>query len=305
MKSIKKVLCSKIIIDDKYDFAKLLCENVFSTPRQFNSEKTVEVSHIEEKGDIITGILVSTQKNGIAPAHTPGDEEDYSAIPLKDGQGLAYPSVILYSKSTKVLLWEYNKSSLLEAGMSRFFQESAEYTAILPDTNIFLCPVLKTDAYERVKNLIQANEFEFQIASPTALLRADAKNNGSLGSIATVAGVFNASQSIKLTIKASKKESRGVNIKAILDTVNWLNSGTQIEEGRVKNSIVVKGLKVGDDELTLIEETINVVTDRLLEYFDLEQPVIASSLQVKDRKDGILKVYHTLYTDIKNIIGCV
>ena len=296
----RKVFCSKVLLTSRYNLDELLLDGVFSSAIPLTSEKTVEASHIEDHPNFVTGIFVSTQNKGIPPAHTPGNEEDYNAIPLEEGQGLAYPNMFLYCKRTATLLWEYNRSGILESGMSRFFSLSAVRNGY-PEIQFSLTPLMNLDAYDRISSLIKATEVEIQIAAPTAVLRSENQNN-SIEKIARVANDFGASHSIKLVVK-STKVGRGLNIRSILDAVNFMDNNHTDVETNVSDKIKVVGLKMREDEQTPLEETINFTTDRLTGFFSLNQPIVASNLQVEERRTGIIEVYGQKYEDITRLVG--
>ncbi|MDH6310461.1 hypothetical protein M2451_003733 [Dysgonomonas sp. PFB1-18] len=291
----KKVLCSLVDVSEDYDFDKLLLDGIFKTTIYYKN-RDIEMSHITTKGDFIMGMFVSTQKKDLAPIHTPGDEDDYSAVPLKKGQGLAYPNVFLYDKKKKILLWEVNRLGVLESSMQYFFEEVMHQKGY-PDFFISLNPLMFPNAYKRIKNLVQIQEIEFQIASPTAFLRKESKN-GTLSNIAKVANDFSASKAISITVKANELQT--VNKRSVLSILGFIDEAP-LQPGRIKNRVIVKGLK--DEGGTLFEETINYIVDRMSEYFPLTELTVASNLQIKERKDGIENVYKKLSNDLDVLLG--
>jgi len=297
MKKLKKVFCSVVEINGDISFEELLTNKKFKKIIPHN-EKEIELSHITVSDDFITGLFVSTQKSDLAPIHTPGDDEDYSAVALKNGQGFAYPNVILYSKKHKVLLWEVNRSGVLESTMKYYFDVVCELNN-LEDIKVELYPLMYPDAYERVKNLVSVNEIEFQIANPRTFLRSQIKKKGTIGDIAKLSEGLNASKSIKVIIKAEDVQKDRIEKRGILDILNFINSAP-LSPGRLKNNIIVRGLKQDGD--IAVEETINYMTDRMNDKFQLEKLKIAPHLQIKDRKEGIVAAYKNLYNDIKALV---
>lgn len=93
---------------------------------EITSQKTTELRFIEQnhRTNLITGLFVTTQRNGIPPTHTPG-QDDYSAVPLSDGQGLAYPNTILYDPTSHVLYLEINQIGVSEKRICEYFSAHA------------------------------------------------------------------------------------------------------------------------------------------------------------------------------------
>ncbi|MCC8145682.1 MAG: hypothetical protein LIO93_04415 [Bacteroidales bacterium] len=290
----RKVLCSRVICENQ-NFEELLRSNFFCRTIQFSRYKAVEISHIEEDENVITGVFVSTQQKDLPPVHKPGNEEDYSAIIIDKGKGLAYPNMFLYCKSTGSLLWEYNRYGLLETGMEYFFDRCLNQEGIESDTK--LLPVMNLAVYDRIQNLLNVKEVEIQIAHPTAVLR-EIQRNSPLAGIAHLADQFGASSSFYLKMKA---EVHSMNKNSVFDVLNFMKNN-HVDTGRVKNKLVIKGTKVDDDRDRLVEETINFTTDRITDYFPLREVERNDSLQISERKQGIREVYNRIIPDIRAVV---
>lgn len=102
----KKVTCYSVNIPESMDFVQLLLDNEESSLKPFvlDQYRTIELKYTQiQKNGSIVGLFVTTSRKNIPPAHKPGNGDDYTALPLDDGQGLAYPNVFLYDPQFKVL----------------------------------------------------------------------------------------------------------------------------------------------------------------------------------------------------------
>ena len=183
--------------------SEILLDEEFYKPVEITSQKTTELRFIEQnhRTNLITGLFVTTQRNGIPPTHTPG-QDDYSAVPLSDGQGLAYPNAILYDPTSHVLYLEINQIGVSERRICEYFSAHANRLN-MPNFKLTLAPVLKSEAYERVNGMAIIDSMECQIASPNQFIR-DLMSTGSLGNIGELARNLNATKLISITVKAEE-----------------------------------------------------------------------------------------------------
>lgn len=298
MKQFKKVFCSVVDFQGLRSFEEILMDIDLRYVLPFRN-KQVELSHVVEEADFITGLFVATQTKDIAPIHTPGDEEDYSAVVMGEGQGFAYPNVFLYIKASKVLMWEVNRMGVLESVMEYYFNTiSAQYAN--SSFNVTLAPIMNLEASLRLDRLIEMDSVELQIAQPTEFLRQEANRDGAMGDIFNVVNNTNATKSISIKLVAEKEGLNKLNINSIRTLVSNFLRLPHIDHGRTKNKLVVVGKS--RDENNLIEETINFVTDRLTGRFSIEKLVIAQHLQIPDRRSEIKNVYLELINFIRQLI---
>ena len=295
----RKVFCSTVDFRGAPNF-----ESVLLSPnlRQYvlsYRNKQIELSHVVDEGDIITGLFVATQTKDIAPIHLPGDEDDYSAVPIENGKGFAFPNVVLYIKSLKVLLWEVNRNGLLESGIEYYFN-TVSGLRINNTYQVSLAQVMNLDASIRLSRLLEMDSIEFQIAQPLTFLREEAGREGAMSDISKLVNQTNATQSVTIKLVADKTGINKLNPVGVLNIVNKFLGLPHIEHGRVKNKLVIVG-KSGDEE-SIIEETINFVADRCEMNFRIERLEIAPHLQVNERKEGIRLVYLEAVNLIRGLI---
>jgi hypothetical protein len=285
-------------------FVEILLNPSFNLPFQITQYKTTELKFVEPKANgTIIGLFVTTQKIGIPPAHKPG-EDDYTAIPLDEGQGLAYPNTMLYDIQTNTMYLETNRVGLNEKRVSEYFMGLAEGLGML-DFSMSLAPVLKPEAYERVNNMVFVDSMECKIANPLQLIRSNVRE-GSLRSFRELANDLNATKTISVVVKSEEIEG-GITKREVLRFINFFGrmiTGASFDR---KNKLVVKGRKVaaGLEEGELIEDDINFFVDKIKDSFILDEPNVASHLQPVERKRGITSVYERHCQEVTNILGNV
>lgn len=223
------------------NFSEVLLDEEFYKPVEITSQKTTELRFIEQnhRTNLITGLFVTTQRNGIPPTHTPG-QDDYSAVPLSDGQGLAYPNTILYDPASHVLYLEINQIGVSEKRICEYFSAHANRLNIA-NFRLTLAPILKSEAYERVNRMAIIDSMECQIASPNQLIR-DEMLAGSLGNIGELARNLNATKQISITVKAEEING-GISKHEALAIVRFFENIVQTVGFNKRNKLKYKGRK--------------------------------------------------------------
>lgn len=297
----KNVIPFLVELEGGISFEDVLLNRRFHTPYNVTTQKTIELCFIEQSpnNNIITGLFVTTQRRGIPPTHTPGGD-DYSAVQLNDGQGLAYPNTILYDPVTHVLYLERNMIGVSEKRVCEYFKEQAKINGI-SNFAIDLIPILKSEAYERVNNLDIIDCMECKIATPIQMIR-DLMQTESLGNFGNLARSLNATKEISIIVKAeeasggiSKQESLG--FLRLFELLNRRNACNK------KDKLNIKGRKASLEHDGMVEEDIKFFLDRITGSFNLEEPNVASDLQYHDRKEGIKSVYDNCNNEIMQVIG--
>lgn len=283
------------------NFSDVLLDVRFHAPLELMHGKTSELKFVERhpRSGLITGLFVTTQRRGIPPAHTPGDNE-YSAVPLEEGQGLAYPNTILFDPYTNALYIESNRSGLSEKWMCEYFIEHAKSLG-LTDFNLNILPVLRSEAYERTNALSFIDSIECQVATPYQLIR-DNIQDAPLQDVANLVNSMNATKYISIKV-GSEEVDGGIPKQKALAFVRFFERGVQYFTGR-KNKLIIKGRQATmEAEETMIEEGINFFADKIKDFFLLDEPNVATHLQYIDRRNGIMGVYERNYRTVANLLG--
>lgn len=297
----KNVTIHVVDYEGEVSFSEILVDPRFQVPYRINQFKTTELKSVERNNNVITGIFVTTQKKGIPPAHTPGEDDDYTAIPLDEGQGLAYPNAILYDIPTNTLYIESNRIGLNEKRICEYFIELAEENGIR-EFHMELPPVLKAEAYDRVSRMVLIDAMECKIANPIQLFR-DEMAECALGDFAKLTRNLNASRTVSVIVKSEEVEG-GLTKREVLRFIDFFArtiTGT-VNRG---NKLRINGRKRGDglDNGELICDEVDFFLDKLRGSFSLDEPNVASHLQILDRKRGMISVYERHNPEVSRIIG--
>lgn len=238
--SQKKVYYLKVeVLGKAFSFESLFKNKKFQM--LFNNDgKKIEMSHISVDTNYITGLFVTTQDTGIAPIHKPGDEDDYSAVPIPDGKGFAYPNVFIFIPSLKVFAFESNRMGLSEKGMIEYFNAVLEKN--LYDNTVNMYPVLNSDAHNRINGLSEILKIDIQIAEPINLLK-NSNKDGSFSDIHKVAKNLNSSKAITISLSADEKQSEKITKSKVIEMINEFTPIQWIKYGRTKNKLLVHGKK--------------------------------------------------------------
>lgn len=290
-KKERKIYFYKVKLSNNIKFEDLLLdkENHIATPLD---GKDVELKFVEEnKNKTITGTFVATKRNGIPPKHKV-NTDDYSKVELSEGQGLAYPSVMLYSKKHKILLLESNLYGAYTKHICNFFKENFSGKNGYDHFSIELLDVLTTDTYKKISNFKSVKSVNFKIASPTRILRNELGINGPIKGFAKLAKSANATESMEITLKSEVIEGglKKSDIMSMLDGIIKLKDHFQPKKDL--DRIKVEGLKSADDNPDLmISDSVNLLIDRLYGSFIIDEPPVHDDVQHTDRKKGVIQVY--------------
>ena len=257
-------------------------------------KKDIEIKYVDTNPNgTITGIFVSTRKDGIAPAHKPG-EEDFSAIQLKEDEGLAYPNAFLFDPQTNVILLEQNRSGATANNICEYFNA----------IDLKLRILLTADAYQRLNNMAVIQEVEIEVATPTQIIRNEYAQNATLRDFANISNDLHATKSIKLTIKSEAKQG-GVYKPSLLQLINnILHIGRHTPGAKTSNKITVKGKQQDNaGQHALINDCIDLFENKLKGQFNLDEPPIQENIQAHDRKNAMLGIYKEKAEQIKSIIA--
>ena len=295
----KKVTCYSVNIPESMDFVQLLLDNEESSLKPFvlDQYRTIELKYTQiQKNGSIVGLFVTTSRKNIPPAHKPGNGDDYTALPLDDGQGLAYPNVFLYDPQFKVLYLETNRMGVSPSKICAYFEARAIRDSI-PTFWIEISPLLKKEAYERVENMVRIKYVNLKLAKPTGLLR----NNLSKGSLRGLASISDQLNADKYMQELEKTKTRGLTTFYFNDrnnkdfqeyegkqyNPNFEFGGKVVETVNGKTSVEIKNkLSVGDEMEIIIPGKIEVVKFKIEKLWDYETDEEIETINpgVKDQK---------------------
>ena len=297
----KKVYCYQVCAHEDCDFTEILLACNHFKPITIDNKK-IEVKYVKNHTDsTVSGIFITTKIDGIPPEHVPG-EEDFSAITLKEGAGLAYPNAFLYSKSNNVLLIELNRMGVTPKNICEYFS-SIEIEEDVPEIDLGLNILLSADAFDRIKNMDSILKLEIQVAKPTQIIRDGYADSATVKEVGKLSSALNATKSSYMVFQG-ELQNGGIRKQSVIDVLkDFAGFGKKITGTPMSNKFVVTGKKSSEDGLAnIIDETIDLFVDRIKGEFKLDEPRLLDSVQEHDRIKGMKAVYRTVLKDIRKVL---
>lgn len=263
------------------------------------NNKAIEIAGVSSTEEHISGVFVSTlQKADIAPQHEPGVANDYSEIKIDDNKGLAYPNAFIYIKDLRVLLWEVNSAGISESRLKKFFQEIYSKKTIKSISCDFL-PILNMDSYNRIMKMTRIASIKMSIANPNNVLSRKAPLSWFMGIAKNIGQKTGASK--KITIRLDADSDDTLNPKDIKEIIAESASLNKENTSFTSINCQVKGEFLSDDK-SMIEETVNLVIDRVTDYFELDNTE-NSDIWIFERKQAMFNIAKNLYPKLQKILN--
>ena len=254
--------------------------------------KDIELKFIEENNnETITGTVVATKRDGIPPKHKV-NTDDYTPVELEVGQGLAYPSVFLYSKKYKILLFEFNMYGAYVKHIAQYFEENYSDKNGNPQFKIDFQYILTLDTYQKIRNFDAIKKVNFKVANPTKVIQDEIGLNGPLKSFTQLAKDLNTTKSMEITLTSELIEG-GIKKSGVINLLdNILKIKEHFSMKKMKNRIKVEGLtKSPTNPDLIISDEIDLFLNRLSGTFIIEEPDVHQGIQHLERKRGITEVF--------------
>ena len=274
----KRVYASTVVSFDFDTFESIIAGNI---PVLRISGKSVEISHVHQDDNVISGLFVSTQMVNLAPQHEPGIEADYSAIEIEDGKGLAYPNAFLYDRTRHILFWEVNTQGMNEKKFETFFKECDK----LNNTNMqcHFYPVVTTDFLERINRLERINSFSLKVGDPLQILNREDASFADMRNLATSA---EATGTIEVKVKASAGHTLSIEfIRSQVQSALRLNR----DNANANINCQTSGFYYDEDD-NLESTKIDMLIDKFVTYYELDR-LDNASIQADARKNGLQQAH--------------
>ena len=276
----KRVYASTVVSSDYDTFESIIAGNV---PVLHLNGKSVEISHVHQDDNVISGLFVNTQMVNLAPQHEPGIEADYSAIEIEEGKGLAYPNAFLYDITRHILFWEVNTQGMNERKFEKFFQECDQRNGT--NMQCHFHPVVTTDFLQRINRLERINSFALKVGDPMQILNREEASFSDMRNLATSA---EATGTIEVKVKARAGHTLSIDfIRSQIQSAVRLNNNNVHANINCKTS----GYYYDEDD-NLESTTIDMLIDKFMDYYELER-LDNASIQADARKNGLRRVYQS------------
>lgn len=284
-------------------FEELLLNKLNQTAIKFDG-KDIEVKYVEvNKDDTITGTVVVTKKDGIPPKHTV-NTDDYSEVELEKNQGLAYPSVFLYSKKYKILLFEFNMFGASIKQMAEYFETKYSGKNGYPLFNVDFQSILTLDTYQKIRNFDAIKKVKFKVANPTKVIQDEIGVNGPLKGFAEIANDLHTTKSMEIILTADIDQG-GINKSGV---VNLLDNILKIKQFFAMKKDTYKIKVEGATNSTtnpghIVTDEIDLFLNRLFGTFMIDVPAVHSGVQHLERKRGISEVFKNKTKELDQILS--
>jgi hypothetical protein len=303
LRKTKKIESVNIVISHEVDRAVLFEDLLFSdkfkdSPYTKPNGKTTELKFLEDKGDYVTGLVVTTKESGLPPKRD-RNEDTISELGFKDGEGLVYANVFIYDKALKVLMYEVNKNGTYLEEFVQYIYGFCNRTEPFGVFTISAPIVLRLNSYEEMLAMKYYSKIEFEITQPTQLII----ENDAVEKIADVVKDLNG-EYLKMDVGMQGRSMRGgLSTDIVQGMADFLHS-LPIGKGKSVPTLKVSGLiQDPESEDKSFQHTLDLITEKYLADFKIEEQVNASSIQVIERKHSIKEVYLRCRADFKKIIA--
>ncbi|MDP3493822.1 MAG: hypothetical protein Q8R82_11960 [Hyphomonadaceae bacterium] len=285
-------------------FEKVLLSKTIENFVAFINKKDVSVS-ILEKGDIIVGIVETSRRDNVPPKKHKKAKK-ISKLGLTDDEGLAYGNVFLYEKERKILFYEVNKfGSYINHFLNCLIQCCGEDEKWEERFNVEVRPILQPEEYTRMMKMNYYKSLEVKFSNPNALIKEfEHKNNALAKTVELTQQLGTETFNGKFEVRSKKQGGSGlssVTIRDIVDKAQALLSSKSGQENLQK--LVVYGYAVDEDDLAERLEPIDLLADRYIKYFTLNEPRENIDLLQPQRRKKIKEVYAKSLEDFELMFG--
>lgn len=283
---------------EKVNFEDLLCSDLLTGKSFEHNDKVIEYSNNRDhEDDYVTGVLVATKVSGIPPRHLPSTE-DYEQVTTKKGEGLAYPSVLLYSKKHKVLLFEVNGYGASVDQFQLFLQKHLSNKGNFPGLFLQFTDLLSEEGYQMIRNGV-SEMLSFKITNPTGLLDDELKKNGSLAEIAKFSKNAKADSYIECKIRTEAKYG-GISPSFLDKMIKSFKSLRKVDKEGV-TKVKLSGL-VNSNGVQRVKE-IDVFEQLMRDKFVLNEPTAHTDIQLVKRVGAIINIFEKKRAELDRILG--
>lgn len=289
--------------DSTLTFEKLLLSKTIEEYEAFINKKDVSVS-ILEKGDIIIGIVETSRKDNIPPKKHKKAKK-ISKIGLTDDEGLAYGNVFLYEKKRKLLFYEVNKFGSYVNHFLNCLKRCCEVDENWEGKfDVDVTPLLLPDEYLRMLKMNYYKSIEVKFSNPNVLIKEfKHKNNAITKTIELTQELGTETFNGKFEVKSKRQGGNSLKSLTLRDMVSGFQNLMGSKAGRDNlKKLIVYGYAVDEDDSERLEP-IDLLADRYLKQFSLNEPRENEDLLQDQRKKKIKEVYKKCLPDFEIMLG--
>lgn len=243
--------------------------------------------------------ITTTKMYGIPPINDFENHES-SAIPLSDTEGLGYFNIILYDKNFSVLYFEFVQNGCWLSTFIEIIKEFERTEDCPYDITISATAVLRTEAYERLMNYGRYGQIELKIAAPTQMILSRRAENDAILSAINYAQDLNADVLDYVFKIDARRTNSSLNQSVIRSSLAIARRYISSDQSQHFLKFKVTGFHTEGTGSNVSErkDTIDLVKDKFIRYFTINEPRVREDLQILDKTSGIIDVYQRCLPEI-------
>ncbi|GGH23823.1 DUF6731 family protein [Mucilaginibacter phyllosphaerae] len=290
----------KTVDGSELNFEDLLLNDEFASVRIKSGPKYTQFVFIEEKGDLILGLVQSTKMVATPPKNNILTNE-LSALGLTEPEGLAYGNVFLYSKSTKFFLYEVTKDGLYMGQFSdhiyklySIYNEEKDERIVAFDIRFDV--VMNIDAMKKILGMGSQKAIHMQFAAPGEIVKKVKNNQKSLKEIAKPGEEFGA-ELIDVVYKITSRKDKSLHTGKINQMLSWIEENYDLMKDNVKK-FAIRGYEEDEENITEVD----LIKDKMLESISYNEDKNMRDLKPTFRKQEITEAYQRIKNDLDNYL---
>ncbi|GAA4917439.1 hypothetical protein [Mucilaginibacter defluvii] len=288
----------KTLSGDVLNFEDLLLNSDLTSISIKSGPKHTQFVFIEEKEDVILGIVQSTKMNATPPKNNILTNQ-LSSLGLTEPEGLAYGNVFLYSKTSKFFLYEVTKDGLYMGQFDKHiydivhkYNETNEY--LIQSFDIRFDLVMNIDAMKKLLGMGSKKSVHMQFFAPQEIVKKVKNNQKSLKEIAKPGEELGA-ELIDVTYKITSKKDKSLHTSKINQMLEWIGNNYDLMKSNIRK-FAIRGYE--EDESNITE--VDFIKDKMIEFINYNEDKNMVDLKPTLRKQEILSAYERIKNDLDN-----
>ncbi|MCF8254881.1 MAG: hypothetical protein K9J84_09920 [Bacteroidia bacterium] len=270
-------------VDDKSEFKKSV-QILNEAIKNLKNIKTYSIDTLngplglsptfETRGSLTFGTLIKTQINDIPPVHNPSNH-DTKELPIPSGSGLGFSTSFVYDSETQIIMVESVQNGASVKQLLTFLNRN------INDFGIESYLVIKPEQFDHFLNMTLIKKVKVKVAR---MEHGTLFNNTkkALSQLTQLADDTNL-DSVEVTFTKTQRKA-SLNLSKFKTMVQSLLSFKETGEAE---EIIVTGTY--DDFGNL--RTIDLIEEKLTDYFDIEKTRLQGAFALKRRYDKLETVY--------------
>lgn len=257
----------------------------------------------------IIGLVETTQDKDIPPIKNKQTKE-FSQVQINTAtEGLAFANIFLFDSHLKVLIYEVNRNGCYLQSFKEILEKKWEEQNNGNKIQIHLGAVCRLDEYNRMLRINNYRKIKYEICCPKDVLRVVRQQEETLAKSLLKSQLEAADNnninviSIEQKCMPVKINRDGMQAEFVRDLADLFKSLCGSGQRSNIKEFIVHGYTLDPEHEKQRSTTINLLADIFDEYITIPEVQIQSSLQEKDRKASIEKLYNKILEELEAIIN--